>query len=291
MHGIGVPLVTPFTDSGAVDFDMLTELVGWFEARNVDFLVPCGSTSEVELLTHEERQAVIETVCAASSLPILTGTGNPGLQETKEATKAAARAGADGALVVTPYYYNHSQEALASYYRTLADESALPVYLYAVPKFTGVSLTPETAATVATHDNIAGMKDSSGSFEAIVRTIDRTEMADFDLLVGSGSLLSQALAAGATGGVLAVANLVPELVAAVYEHSRDAPEHAREQHRQLIELNAAVTSEFGIPGLKWAMRQRGAPAGSVRQPHQPLQATGQQRLQSLLDTVLANSPS
>ncbi len=288
MHGIGVPLVTPFTTAGAVDFEKLTDLVAWLEARNVDFLVPCGSTGEAELLTQEERQAVIETVCAESSVSVLAGTGNPGLEETIAATTAAADAGADGALVVTPYYYKHRQSALATYYSELADESDLPIYLYSVPKFTGVSLEPETVAGLASHDNIAGMKDSSGSLEAFLRTSNRTADADFDLLVGSGSLLSQALEAGATGAILALNNLVPEHTVDIYSCAQTEPAAAREQHRHFVELNAAVTSDYGIPGLKWAMRQRGAPAGTVRQPHQPVGAAAQQRLVSLLDGVPNN---
>jgi len=288
MQGIGVPLVTPFTQTGAVDFDKLSRLIGWLEARDVDFLVPCGSTGEAELLTQDERQAVIETVCAESSVPVLAGTGNPGLEETIVATTAAVDAGADGALVVTPYYYNHTQSSLANYYRELADESDLPIYLYSVPKFTDVRLHPETVAELASHNNIVGMKDSSGSLEAFLRTGNRTADADFDLLVGSGSLLSQALEAGASGAILAMNNLVPEHTVDIYSAAQAEPAVARERHRQLVELNAAVTSEYGIPGLKWAMRQRGAPAGTVRRPHQPVGAAAQQRVSSLLDDVLAN---
>lgn len=283
MHGVGPPLVTPFTETGAVDYDALRGLVEWVEARGVDFLVPCGSNSEAELLTAAERERVVETVVDEASVPVLAGTGHPGLAETRESTAAAADAGADAALVVTPFYYDHDQETLAAYFRDVADSVDLPVYLYSVPSYTGVRLAPETVETLASHPNIAGMKDSAGDLGAFVRTERRTADEEFDLLVGSGSLLAQALDAGGTGGVLALANLYPERAAKIYEMNDHA--RARERNAKLVDVNTAITAKYGVPGLKWAMRERGAPAGYPRAPHGEPTQDAREHLDSLLDDL------
>jgi 4-hydroxy-tetrahydrodipicolinate synthase len=284
MQGLGPPLVTPFDEDGDVDYDRLEALVSWVEHRGIDFLVPCGSTSEAELLTNDEQRRVIERVADVASVPVLAGAGHPGLRETLETIEHAAAAGADAALVVTPFYYPHDQETLAAYYREVADEAELPVYLYSVPGFTGVRLEPETVGDLASQTNIAGLKDSSGSLSAFVRTGERVD-EEFDLLVGSAGMLAQALDAGASGGICALANLAPAALAEVLDHHERDPEAARERNRELVELNDAVTAEFGVPGLKWAMRERGAPAGYPRSPHQPVDAVGRKRLRSLLEPL------
>ncbi|PSQ04688.1 dihydrodipicolinate synthase family protein [Halobacteriales archaeon QS_6_71_20] len=270
MQGTGPPLVTPFDADDDVDRTALRELVEWVEARGVDFLVPCGSNSEAELMTAEERARVIEVVADAASVPVLAGTGSPGKRETLSATADAAAAGADAALVVTPFYYGHDQATLATYYREVADEAEIPVYLYSVPAFTDTTLAPETVAELADHSNVAGMKDSSGDLAAFQRLRERTADADFELMVGSGGVLGQALAAGGSGGVLALANVAPEATTAVHEaHAAGDDERARDLTAACVDLNHAITAEYGIPGLKYAMRQRGAPAGRARSPHRP----------------------
>ncbi|AUX08417.1 4-hydroxy-tetrahydrodipicolinate synthase [Halalkaliarchaeum desulfuricum] len=294
MNGIGPPLVTPFDEAGGVDYRRLRELVDWIEGRGVDFLVPCGSNSEAELMTAAERARVIETVAEEASVPVLAGTGNPGLRETLEATRAAADAGADAALVVTPFYYDHDQETLEAYYRELASESSLPIYLYSVPAYTGVRLEPDTVGRLASHPNLVGMKDSHASLPEFVRTKRRiaestadvvSSAGEFDLMIGSGSVLAQALSAGAVGGVLALANLAPAATAEVFEAHQEDPERARELNEDLVELNTAITADYSVPGLKWAMRERGAPAGYPRAPHREPDAEARGQLRALLDEL------
>ena len=283
--GVGPPLVTPFDADGDVDHDALRELVAWLEDHGVDFLVPCGSTSEAELMTATERRGVIETVAEAASVPVLAGTGSPGLRETERATEAAATAGADAALVVTPFYYNHDQAAFEDYYRTLADRAPLPVYLYSVPAYTDVALSAETIGGLADHPGIAGIKDSSGDVGKLVRTVERTADADFDVLVGSASVFAQALGAGAVGGVMALANLAPEELSAVADTHTSDSAAAREHNAGLVRLNRAITSQHGVPGLKWAMRQRGLPAGHPRSPHTEPDERARTQIEHLLDRV------
>jgi len=283
MEGIGVPVVTPFED-GRVDHARLAELARWLAERDVDFLVPCGSTSEAPLLTADERVAVVETVAGATELPTLAGTGFAGLEETLDVTARAAAAGADGALVVTPHYYDHDQDALAAYYRDVADAADVPVYLYSVPKFTDKRLAPRTVEALSTHDNVAGLKDSSGDLAALQETRDLAP--ELELFVGSGGVFAHGLAAGADGAILAVANVAPERAAAAYEAGREGDtDRALAAGRELVALNRAVTADHGVPGLKAAMRHRGAPAGAVRRPFRPVEDAAERELVALLEDL------
>ena len=289
MQGLGVPLATPFDDDGDVDHDALAALTAWVTDRGVDFLVPCGSNSEAELMTAGERTAVVETVADAApdGVPVLAGTGAPGLRETRELTAAAADAGADAALVVTPFYFGHTDAEVAAYYREVADAAPVPVHLYSVPKYTGYALPPEVVADLADHPNVAGMKDSSGDLGAFQRTRARTADADFDLLVGSGSVFAPALDAGADGGVLALANVAPDVASRILDaHRAGDDDRARELNRAAVDLNHAVTAGHGVPGLKAAMRSRGAPAGAVRSPHRPVDDDTAADLAALVEDAL-----
>ena len=283
MQGIAPPLVTPFTKHGDIDLDRLRSLIEEMESAGVDFLVLNGSTSEAPACTPEERASIVETALDHASIPVLVGTGQPGLPETLAETALASELGADGALIVTPYYYPHGQESLLAHYQQVADEADIPVYLYSVPKFTGITLAPETVQELAKHPNIVGMKDSSGSLSEFVRTIELLPDDGFELFVGAGGILAPALQAGAAGGVLAMANIVPSEAAAVYEaHQEGAHEQAREEGSRLVSINHAVTGRFGIPGLKWVMRQRGFSAGYSRTPFQPPRQEARQELERLL---------
>ena len=286
MNGTGVPLVTPFDGSGAVEESKLRAVAAWVVDRGVDFVVPAGSNSESELLTVEERARVVEVVADEVSVPVLAGTGHPGLAETLEQTRRAAAAGADAALVVTPFYFEHSQADLDAYYRAVADESPLPVYLYDVPKLTDTRLDPETVAALAAHDRITGIKDSGGDLVAFERTQRATDPS-FETFVGSGGLYAPALDAGADGGITALANAVPGLASAVYErHHEGDREAARRLCADLVELNRAITAEHGVPGVKAAMQHRGVPAGRPRSPHRPLDEDAAREVGALVDKAL-----
>ncbi|WP_265108639.1 dihydrodipicolinate synthase family protein [Halosolutus halophilus] len=283
MHGTGVPIVTPFDESGSIDESTLTDLVRWLEGAGIDFLVPCGSTGEAPLLTPDERVRLVEIVSEATDLPVVAGTGHEGFDPTLETTVRAAEAGADAALVVTPSYYGSDDEVLAAYYRDLADASPIPIYLYSVPKFTDRALSPDTAAALATHDDIAGIKDSSGSLESLQRLVRLTRGEEFSVLVGSGSVYAAGLAIGADGGVLAVANVAPERASAIYRaHRDDRAAEARSRNMDLVELNRAVTARYGVPGVKAALSLRERPVGTPRRPLRPLDDAAVADLESVL---------
>lgn len=287
MNGTGVPIATPLDGTGAVDHDALASLADWLASSGVDFLVPCGSTGEAPLLSGGERAAAIETVAEATDRPVLAGTGHEGYEPTLEATRRAADAGADAALVVTPSYYGSDGAALSAYYRDLADESPLPIYLYSVPKFTGHALAPRTVESLASHDDVVGIKDSSGSVESIGRLSRLTAEESFDVLVGSGSVYAAGLDAGADGGILALANAVPELASEVYRRHRDGDrEAARESNADLVELNRALTARYGVPGVKAALSLRGHDVGPPRRPLRPIDDDAEREIDALLTAAL-----
>ena len=289
MNGTGVPMVTPFDDDGDVDADALASVTGFLEDGGVDFLVPCGSTSEAPMMSVDERARVVETVADATALPVMAGTGHPSLETTLEQTRRAAAAGADAALVVTPFYYGHDDDVMARYYRAVADAASIPVYCYSVPVYTGVTLDPGTVADVATHPNVAGIKDSSGDVGAAQRMAHDTAAADFSVLVGAGGVYAPALDVGADGGILALANVVPDRAAEIHRRHREGDaEGARELTADLQALNRTITARYGVPGVKAALEHRGVDAGRPRQPFTPLSEGARETVEELVDAALAD---
>jgi len=288
MQGTGAPLATPFAADGTVDHEALAAFTGWALERGLDFLVPTGSTSEAPLMTMQERNEVVETVVEESGdVPVMAGTGHPGTQATIEQTEGAAAAGADAALVTTPFFYDIDQAGLIEFYRDVADASPIPVYLYSVPKFTHKTIQPETVAELASHENVAGMKDSTGSMEIIQRTANRTEDEDFDLMIGAGSVYAPGLDAGAVGGVLAMANVVPELASEIRRlHVDGKDDEARTLNQRLVDLNRALTGKYGVPGVKAALQYRDAPIGTVRRPLEPVEEAAEAEIRELVDEAL-----
>lgn len=287
LTGTGVPMVTPFGEDDELREDALEAVADWLVEGGVDFLVPCGSNGEAAMLSPSERARVIELVADRVEVPVLAGTGTPSLDGTLTATRRAAEADADAALVVTPYYHQHDEAALAAYYRELADQSPLPIYLYSVPKYTGVALDPRTVESLASHENIAGMKDSSGDLERVQRYRRFTEDEAFSLLVGSGSIYAAGLDAGADGGVLALANAVPELASEIYRrHAAGKETDARSLNASLVELNRAITARYGVPGLKAVLRHRSVPAGTARKPFQRVGDDAATELTALVEDAL-----
>ena len=286
MEGSGVPLVTPFDEEREIDAEKLRSLVSQVIDAGIDFIVPCGSNGESELMTMEERTAVVRIVADESSVPVLAGTGHPGFAETNKQTKLAAEAGADAALVVTPYYYTHNQATLEAYYRKVADNSDIPIYLYSVPSKTGVKVAPKTVESLSHHKNIYGMKDSSGDLVSLIQENNLTN-DNFELFIGNGSLYAQGLDAGATGGILALANVVPELATQIREKHRDGnQESARSLNSDLVDLNQAVTARYGVPGVKAAMKARNLPAGEIRSPFASVESGVQQELEDLVAAAI-----
>jgi 4-hydroxy-2-oxoglutarate aldolase len=285
LRGIYPAITTPFATDGSVALDDLTHNVRRYNTTDVAGYTVLGSTGEAVMLNPVETDAVLVTAkeAADASKRLIAGTGAESTAETIQRTRRAAELGYHAALVRTPHYYKpmYRPEVYIAYYRSVADASPIPVIPYSIPQFTGVTLdTPEILA-LAEHPNIIGIKDSSGKVERIEEVA--AAASDFNVLVGSAALICSALAAGARGGILALASALPEKCVAVYDlYRRERWEQAKELQWMLAKASQAIVSECGIAGVKFVMDLRGYRGGLPRLPLQPLSEEQKTRLREML---------
>src|SRR5678816_635157 len=252
LKGILLPTTTPFDLDGRISTTDITSNIKEWSARGVIGFVVLGSTGERVHLDEREYLEVIEVSRAASDSVLIVGAGQQSTVGTIKEIKHAARAGAEAVLVITPYFYRPAitQETLINYYTAVADASPVPVMLYSMPPLTGIKIEPETVARLSEHPNIIGVKDSSNDVAGLRRTVELCPK-DFAVMTGNGTVLLDALRAGATGGILAVGCVVPEVCVEIFR-SFNAGEidFASALQSRLTPLAAAVTFRFGIGGLK-----------------------------------------
>ena len=284
--GVFAALTTPFADDGSVSLADLKHNVHKYNQTDLAGYVAVGSTGESVLLTRAEMDGILITVkeAAAKGKKLLAGTGAESTAETIERTKRAAELGYDAALVKTPYYYKpaYKPEVLIAHFRRVADESPIPVMLYSIPQYTGVTLAAADVAALAEHPNIIGIKDSSGNVLGIGEIIGATP-SQFQVLVGSAATVYPSLAIGVRGAILALACAVPEKCVALFELVRQGHhEKARELQFILARASKLIVSELSIAGVKCAMDQRGYRGGVPRLPLLPLQHEQKKRLTEFL---------
>jgi 4-hydroxy-2-oxoglutarate aldolase len=286
MAGAYAPITTPFTAAGEVVYDRLAENVAKWAATPLTGLVVLGSNGEGVFLTEAERRTVLETVRAAlpQNKVMIVGTGCESTYATAKQNEVAAHAGADAVLVITPNYYRSKMDgpAMVRHFTLLADQSALPVFIYNMPGNTGIDLSAETILEIAQHPNVIGVKDSSGNVVKMGVVIANAP-AHFKVYAGSASFLYPGIALGAVGGVMALANIAPDLCAQLYTLSAGGKhEAARELQLKLIPLNTAVTAGFGIAALKQGLDWIGYYGGPVRSPLGPLSEAQTAKLRELM---------
>jgi len=274
-EGVYPPIPTPF-EAGELSLAALgANLDKWLETGLHGFVV-AGSNGESAYLTIQERIALISAVRArAGSRRVIAGTGLETTAATIELTKASADAGANAALVLPPHFFvgQMTPDVLRRHFEAVAEASPIPILLYNMPRNTGINLPAELVATLALHPNIVGIKDSGGDIVQITEIVSRTG-PDFEVFAGSGSILFPALAVGARGGMMAVANVLPDACCALYALAREGRyDEARRVQHALLQANAAVTIRFGVPGLKAAMDALGYFGGNPRPPLLPLPAS------------------
>jgi 4-hydroxy-2-oxoglutarate aldolase len=286
-HGIFPPIPTAFAAGGAIDFDAQARNLDHWESTPLEGYVVGGSNGEFVSLEPSERIEMVRFVRshAGKERLVIAGSGMHSTASTIELSAAMAEAGADAVLVVTPSYYKAKMDhrTLVAYYSAVADLSPVPILLYNVPANTGVDMSVETIVELSAHDNIAGVKDSSGNVAKMGEIVQRAD-AGFQVLAGSGGSLLGALAMGAVGAVPALGNIAPVQVHKIYEFAIAGDDAAaRGQQLPLIAVNQAVTSRYGVPGLKAAMDMLGLYGGPPRPPLLPLEQVEQDRLRSTLE--------
>lgn len=254
-HGSLVAIVTPFKN-GNVDEEALVNLIEFQIENGTHGIVPCGTTGESPTLSHEEHEHVIElTVKTVNKrVPVIAGTGSNSTKEAIRLTRFAEKAGADGALLVTPYYNKPTQEGLYLHFKHIAAQADIPLILYNIPGRAGVNMAPETIARLAEECNsIVGVKEASGSLNQASRTLYLCGM-DFIVLSGEDSLNFPLLAVGAKGFITVTANVAPGDVASLYDtFAAGEFEKAREIHYKLLPLNEALFIETNPIPVKAAL--------------------------------------
>lgn len=271
--GIYTPIVTPFLPDDTLDERGLRSNVGKWMATSLDGLVVLGSNGEAAQLDDSECNRIVDLVRAQmpADRPLIAGTGRESTRATIEATRRAAAAGVDAALVRTPSFFKSQMttDVFVRHYTEVAEASPVPVLLYNVSMFTGVNLLPDAVERLALHPNIVGIKESGSDIGQIAELVARTP-DDFTVLAGSATTFVHALCAGCDGAILALAALLPdpcrELMTLVHDGRLD---EARTLQRRLLPIAKSVGGSYGVPGLKAAIHLLGFAGGPPRPPLRP----------------------
>ena len=281
--GCAAALVTPFKD-GEVDFPALGRLIELQIAGGCAAVVVCATTGESAVLSYPEHKAIVgEAVrCARGRIPVIAGAGSNSTDHALTLIRQAEEAGADGTLLVTPYYNKTSQAGLIRHYSYLADRAEKPILLYDVPARTGMTIAPETLAELSRHPRIAGVKAAGTDLDAISRAM-RLCPADFSFYSGNDSLTLPLMALGAKGVISVCANLIPEAMSELTRlclagDYRDAAS----LHYEYLELMEALFLDVNPIPVKAAMAAAGLCSGELRLPLTELSGEKRAKLISLM---------
>ncbi len=284
-EGALTAMVTPFDNDGKIDEEGLRENVKFQIKNGIHGLVPVGTTGECATLSYEEHNHVVEIVvdAAKGKVPVLAGTGSNSTWEAIMLTKHAKEVGADGALLVVPYYNKPTQAGLYQHYKRLAEEVDLPQVIYNIPSRTSVNMQPETMAKLAKLKNVVGVKEASGDLEQIARIIGLTRGENFIVISGDDSLTLEIMKRGGVGIISVTSNLVPDKVVKMVNSFRSGNvETAQRINDELTPLFKALFIETNPGPVKMAMNWMGMAAGGLRLPLVELELENQKKLRKVL---------
>ncbi len=286
LSGVLAPVTTPFTASETPDLVGFASNLRSHLAHGLHGIVVCGSTGEAALLDETERRTLVET--ARSVVPsnrlLLMGTGAESTRQCVTRCRDAGGRGADAVLVVAPHYYGPQMttDALRAHYQRVADESPVPVVLYNIPKYMHFRLEPDLVAELSMHENIVGIKDSSGDL-ALLEGYLQAQGTSFTVLTGNAGQLLQALQLGARGGVVAVGLFAGGLCMDVYDGFRNGDlTRASVAQERIKPMASQIVAGLGVPGVKAALDAVGLVGGPVRLPLLALNAEQQRVVQGLV---------
>ncbi len=264
-QGSMVAIVTPFKD-GKIDFDTLGKLIDFQIKNGTDAIVPCGTTGESPTLTHQEHDRVVQFAVekVAGRAQVIAGAGSNSTAEALQLTEHAQEVGADGALVITPYYNKPTQRGLVEHFRTIAEGTDIPLVLYNVPGRTSVELQPETVAELSVIKNIVAVKEAGGSVDQVNQILN---LCDITVLSGDDMLTLPMMAVGAKGVISVAANVVPRQVSQLVHAALEGEwEKARSLHFQLYSLFEAMFLETNPIPVKTALAMMGRIREEFRLP-------------------------
>ena len=280
-EGAGVALITPFKENGEVNYEKLEEILEEQIAGGTDSIVICGTTGEASTMTHEEHLDVIRYTCKVVNkrIPVVAGTGSNCTETAVYLSVEAEKAGADGLLVVSPYYNKATQKGLIAHFTAVADAVKIPMILYNIPGRTGVTIQPETIVTLCKNvDNIVGVKEASGNFSAIATLMSMADGA-VDVYSGNDDQIVPLLSLGGKGVISVLSNIAPRQTHEICEtyFNGDVKKSAKLQ-LDAIPLITALFCEVNPIPVKAAMNLMGKEAGPLRMPLTEMEPQNQERL-------------
>lgn len=285
LKGSIVALVTPFHADGTVNFASLKNLVEWQIQNKTDAILTLGTTGESSTMTHEEDDAVLQCVIetAAGRVPVIAGTGSNSTQTMLEKSQRAEKLGADGLLLITPYYNKSNAEGMYRHFATVADAVSIPSILYNVPGRTGCSLSVENVERLSRHPNICGIKEASGDMSYAMK-IAHCVGPDFALWCGNDDITIPLLSIGGSGVISVWANIMPR---ACHDMVMDYLEGRREQAVaaavENLELMNGLFMEVNPIPVKTALNMMGKDVGPFRMPLYEMSESHQAALRALLE--------
>jgi len=283
--GAGVAIVTPFHENGTVNYEKFAELIEYQIAHKTDAIVVCGTTGEASTLTHEEHLDVIKYCVekVAGRVPVVAGTGSNCTQTAIYLSQEAEKHGADGLLLVTPYYNKATQKGLFAHFKAIADSVKIPIILYNIPGRSGVNMTPETIVKLCTEvDNIVGVKEASGNISQIAKVMSLAD-GKVDLYSGNDDQIVPILSLGGKGVISVLSNVAPEETHDICEmyFNGDVKGSAALQLRA-IELIDALFCEVNPIPVKKAVNLMGFEAGPLRMPLTEMEPANAEKLENAM---------
>ena len=285
--GVFPAMTTPFHDDESIDHDTLRAHARRLETAGVDGVVPVGTTGESATMSHDEHVEVIETVVdTVDDVPVIAGSGSNNTREALELSERAAAAGADGLLLISPYYNRPEPNGTETHFRTIADAVDLPQIIYNVPGRTGRNIAVESAVALAEHENVVGYKAASGDLGRTNEVVERTRTENFAVLSGDDALTLPVIAQGGTGCISVAANVEPDRVVALVGSALAGDfERARELQYELGDLFRVLFAESNPMPVNEAMEMRDVHSATMRSPLCPLQPETRERLRAVLDDL------
>ena len=284
-EGAGVALVTPFKENGEVNYEKLEEIVEEQIAGGTDAIIACGTTGEASTMTHEEHLDVIEYICRVTKkrIPVVAGTGSNCTETAVYLSAEAEKRGADGLLLVSPYYNKATQKGLMAHFTAVADAVKIPVILYNIPGRTGVTIKPETIAALCRDvDNIVGVKEASGNFSAIATLMSLSD-GKVDLYSGNDDQIVPLLSLGGKGVISVLSNVAPRQthdICASY-FAGDVKTSAALQLKAMPLITELFSEVNPIP-VKAAMNMMGKGVGPLRMPLTEMEPQNQEKLKKAM---------
>lgn len=279
--GSGVALITPFDKNGKVDYETLKKLIDFQIENRTDSIIICGTTGESSTLSYEEHNKCIETCInhVNGRIPVIAGTGSNCTKSAIKMSKEAESMGADGLLIVTPYYNKTTQQGLVNHYSKIAESVQTPIILYNVPSRTGCNLEPETILEITKNNsNVVGVKEASGNITNVAKIIDLTE-GKISVYSGNDDQIVPILSLGGCGVISVIANILPkETHELVINYLEGNVEASRKEQLKMLKLCKALFKEVNPIPIKKALELMGMCNGTLREPLIEMQEENKKQL-------------